>query len=181
MRFWPLKQGQLLLRESRINIFKLGFLFLVLCIFFLMRVLLIDKEHENYIAGIPEQLLLEAIIMVESSGDPNAISPVGARGLAQLMRGTWYDMTELREVDWSFDYSFVPLKNKKIALTYLRWLERYLSRYRDQWQVDELTLILAAYNAGPGAVKRHDFQVPPFRETRQYVERVKERLKILNR
>ena len=119
--------------------------------------------------------------MVESHGDPNAISPVGARGLAQLMRGTWYDMTEVVGTDWSFDYAFAPHKNKKIALAYLRWLERYLSRYRNRWQADELTLILAAYNAGPGAVRRHGFQIPPFREIRQYVERVKRHLKVLNR
>ena len=177
MKFRLLKQCRLWL----LSISKPGVLFLVLFAFFFMGTLLVGEEHENRIAGIPEQLLLEAIIMVESNGDSKAISPAGARGLAQLMRGTWHDMTEVVGTDWPFDYAFVPRKNKEIALAYLRWLERYLSRYRNRWQADELTLILAAYNAGPGAVRRHNFQVPPFRETRQYVERVRGYLGILNR
>ena len=98
--------------------------------------------------------LLRAVIATESNFDPRARSARGAQGLMQLMPET---ARELGVPDvWD------PHANVEGGAAYLAAL---LRRYGD------LRLALAAYNAGPGAVDRHG-GVPPFEETRQYVERV---------
>ncbi|WP_156500068.1 lytic transglycosylase domain-containing protein [Ectothiorhodospira sp. BSL-9] len=102
-----------------------------------------------------DQELIRAIITVESCFDRFAVSRVGAQGLMQLMPGT------AREV--GVDNSFDPRQNIRGGVT-------YFARMLDRFDGD-LTLALAAYNAGPGAVERHG-GVPPFRETQGYIERV---------
>ncbi len=99
----------------------------------------------------------------ESAGDPLAVSPAGARGLMQLMPGT-ADSLGVRD-------SFDPEQNLAGGVRYLRQL-------LDRFGGDE-RLALAAYNSGPGTVERYG-DVPPYRETRDYVRRVgamKNRLK----
>lgn len=102
-----------------------------------------------------DQELIRAIITVESCFDRFAVSRVGAEGLMQLMPGT------AREV--GVDNAFDPRQNIRGGVT-------YFARMLDRFEGD-LTLALAAYNAGPGAVERHG-GVPPFRETQGYIERV---------
>lgn len=103
-----------------------------------------------------EPELLRAIIVVESGFNPAAVSTKGARGLMQLMPVTAqaYGVTDASD----------PAQNVKAGARYLRDL---LDRYGD-----DLTLALAAYNAGEGAVERFGKQIPPFRETRAYVPEV---------
>ncbi len=105
--------------------------------------------------GKVSEALLVAVIMVESGGNPNAISPAGARGLAQLMPGTArrYGVRDI----------FDPAQNVKGSAAYLSDLIKMFS--------GDLVLALAAYNAGEGAVKRYK-GVPPYRETRAYVPKV---------
>ncbi|GAB4271366.1 MAG: lytic transglycosylase domain-containing protein [Deferrisomatales bacterium] len=99
--------------------------------------------------------LVRAVIFVESGEDPHAVSPKGARGLMQLMPGT------AREL--GVDDPLRPRDNVRGGVAYLAWLvERFDGR---------LDLALAAYNAGPAAVERHR-GVPPYPETRAFVERV---------
>lgn len=99
--------------------------------------------------GIPEDLFLR-LVQQESAWNPNARSHKGAIGLAQLMPGTArYLGVNPRD----------PRQNLEGGARYLR--EQY-NEFRS-WR-----LALAAYNAGPGAVKKHG-GVPPFRETRNYV------------
>jgi len=105
--------------------------------------------------------LLRAVIAQESAGRPEAVSPKGAKGLMQLMDGT----AEELGVRNSFD----PEQN-------IRGGARYLRRLLDRFSGD-LEKALAGYNAGPGAVERHG-GVPPYRETRDYVSRVKRRMGI---
>ncbi|MGB5737469.1 MAG: lytic transglycosylase domain-containing protein [Thiohalocapsa sp.] len=100
--------------------------------------------------------LLDAVILVESAYDPGAVSPKGAMGLMQLMP----DTAERFEVSDAFD----PTDNMRGGARYLRWL---MDRFDG-----ELELVLAAYNAGEGAVERHGNRIPPYQETQDYVARV---------
>ena len=101
--------------------------------------------------------LVRAVIQVESAFDPRARSSKGAMGLMQLMPATAADLHVLDPYD--------PVQNIRGGVAYLR-------RLLDRYDGDE-ELALAAYNAGPEAVARHDNQVPPFRETRNYLHRVR--------
>lgn len=103
--------------------------------------------------------LIKAVAMVESGFDPTAISPKGAMGLMQLMPATaaQYDVQD-------------PLDPYES----LRGGSRHLRDLLDGFDGD-LTLALAAYNAGAGAVRRHG-GVPAYRETRDYVHKVQTKL-----
>ena len=103
-----------------------------------------------------EPALVQAVMVAESGGDPNALSSKGARGLMQLMPAT----ARLYGVRNAFD----PEQNIRGASRYLRDLT---DRYRD-----DLELVLAAYNAGPAAVDLHGGKIPPLKETLDYVPRV---------
>ena len=99
--------------------------------------------------------LVRAVLMAESAGDPSAISLAGAEGLMQLMPGT--------ASGCGINDAFEPNQNVQCGATYLKeMLERYHGN---------VTLAVAAYNAGPGAVDRYH-GVPPYPETRAYVARV---------
>ncbi len=104
-------------------------------------------------SGVPPGLV-RAVLMAESAGDPSAISLAGAQGLMQLMPGT--------AARCGID-PFDPNENVRCGTSYLRQL---LDRYHGN-----VTLAVAAYNAGPGAVDRYH-GVPPYAETRAYVARV---------
>ncbi len=102
-----------------------------------------------------EERLVLAVIQIESSFDPAARSHKGAMGLMQLMPDT------AREL--AIDDPWDPEQN-------LRGGTQYLSRMLDRFGGD-LEHALAAYNAGPSAVERYG-GVPPYPETRTYVEKV---------
>ncbi|MGA3081651.1 MAG: lytic transglycosylase domain-containing protein [Terracidiphilus sp.] len=99
--------------------------------------------------------LLASLVKAESGGNARAVSPAGARGLMQLMPGTAKDL--------GVDDSFKPEENVRGGTAYL---DSLLTLYHDN-----LSLALAAYNAGPEAVAKYH-GIPPYRETRAYVARV---------
>jgi len=99
--------------------------------------------------------LVTAMIGVESHGDPSAVSSSGAAGLMQLMPAT--------AVTYGVSNRFDPEENVSGGCRYLHDL---LVRYHNN-----VSLALAAYNAGPGAVDASR-GIPPYPETRAYVARV---------
>lgn len=98
--------------------------------------------------------LVHAVIQAESGYNPNCRSSAGALGLMQLMPGTARALGVSDPLD--------PEANIEGGVKYLR---QQLDRFHD------VDLALAAYNAGPGAVRRYD-GIPPYRETQAYVRRV---------
>ena len=104
--------------------------------------------------------LIRAIIYVESSGDPKAVSPKGARGLMQLMPATASDM--------GVSNSFDPAQNIFGGTRYLKGLFNRFERP---------DLVLWAYNAGPEAVKRK--RLPA--ETKRYIPEVLRVKSVLDR
>jgi soluble lytic murein transglycosylase-like protein len=103
-----------------------------------------------------EPALLHAVITVESGYNPKARSPKGAAGLMQLMPET----AQRYEVANIWD----PRENLRGGARYLRDL---LAMFKD-----DLSLALAAYNAGERTVAQYGNRIPPFPETRSYVPRV---------
>jgi len=102
-----------------------------------------------------DESLIRAIIHAESAYQIDAVSPRGAQGLMQLMPDTQAEL----EVNDPFD----PVQNIDGGARYLAWL---LGEFEG-----DLELAAAAYNAGPGAVRRFR-GVPPYDETQEYVRRV---------
>ncbi len=102
-----------------------------------------------------DEAIVRAIIHAESAFNPNALSRVGAQGLMQLMPPT----ARRFGVGNAFDAG----QNIRGGVQYLAWL---LKRFNGN-----LTLAAAGYNAGEGAVDKYK-GVPPYNETRRYVERV---------
>ncbi|NOQ36448.1 MAG: transglycosylase SLT domain-containing protein [Methylococcaceae bacterium] len=100
--------------------------------------------------------LLHAVILAESAYNPNAVSSAGAVGLMQLMPATArrYGVTNRND----------PKQNISGGARYLRDLLKMFN--------SNLTLAVASYNAGEGAVKKYNNSIPPYKETRNYVKKV---------
>lgn len=128
-----------------------------------------DEEIENKYADNPifelvkqlapqfevDPALVMAVIAVESAFNTQAVSPKNAQGLMQLIPET----AERFQVKNVFDAE----DNIKGGMAYLRWLLAFFK--------GDVTLVAAAYNAGEGAVERHQ-GIPPYPETRDYVQKI---------
>jgi soluble lytic murein transglycosylase-like protein len=100
--------------------------------------------------------LIHCLIAVESNFNPQAVSRKNARGLMQIMPKT--------AVRFGVKNIFDPGENVEAGTRYLREM---LAKYHN-----DLALALAAYNAGPEKVDRYGQRVPPYPETRLYVQRI---------
>jgi soluble lytic murein transglycosylase-like protein len=114
---------------------------------------LVNRIAPEY--GISPRLAL-AVIRAESNFDPKARSPKNAQGLMQLIPET--------SARFNVKKPFDSAQNVRGGLAYLRWLLAYFK--------GDVTLVVAAYNAGERAVERYR-GVPPYAETRAYVERIR--------
>ncbi|MDT8285487.1 MAG: lytic transglycosylase domain-containing protein [Elusimicrobiales bacterium] len=132
---------------------------------------LMQATAESNAQGVDLALIL-AVIKKESTFNPNAKSKVGACGLMQLMPSTakWMGMKDTSRI-------FDPALNIKYGTKYLKYL---WGEFGQGSQADlsaetvalkSTRMAIAAYNAGPGNVKKYN-DVPPFRETRDYVKKV---------
>jgi soluble lytic murein transglycosylase-like protein len=91
-----------------------------------------------------DPLLVDAVIAVESGGNPKAVSPAGAQGLMQIMPATfdeWADNLRISPAD-----PFDPVVNRQIGSEYLGYLLKCSG--------GDIELALASYNAGPGRVRK---------------------------
>jgi transglycosylase-like protein with SLT domain len=118
---------------------------------------LADRAADKY--GLPHQLV-RSVMAAESANQVKVVSPKGAIGLMQLMPATAQDLG-VNPHD--------PAQNVDAGTRYLRDL---LVKYRGAlWHA------LAAYNAGPGAVDKHN-SIPPYRETIRYINRIDRALRL---
>lgn len=117
---------------------------------------LLEQIQTSAIANQLDSELIHAVIHVESSFKAQALSHKGAKGLMQLMPATAKRFGVSDPED--------PLQNIEGGARYLRKL---LGTFKN-----DLTLTLAAYNAGENAVIKYGYRIPPFQETQQYVPKV---------
>ena len=111
-----------------------------------------------------DPVLLYSVMHQESAFNLRAVSPKGARGLMQLIPAT-ANRFGVRNI-------FNPQQNIEAGARYLRFL---LDTFKG-----DVSLALAGYNAGEGAVKRYNGQVPPFQETIKYVSQIRRRYETIN-
>jgi soluble lytic murein transglycosylase-like protein len=112
-------------------------------------------EHASRHSLQPD--FVRAVIQAESAFNPRARSPKGAMGLMQLMPST--------AAEYQVTNAYDPAQNIRAGVAYLKSL---LTRFGN-----DVSLALAAYNAGPGAVEKYGNAVPPYKETRNYVSRIR--------
>ena len=112
--------------------------------------------RQNGIRHGVDPYLIFLVMEQESHFNPRVVSPKGARGLMQLMPGTG--------ARYGVRKPFDPAQNISGGTRYLREL---LNRFNNR-----VDLVLASYNAGEGAVLKFGHQVPPYKETRNYVKQI---------
>ena len=119
-----------------------------------LRDLIRQEAHKEGVSA----KLIEAIVKIESNGSSQAVSPKGAIGLMQLMPQT------AKELNVN---PYDPKENLAGGIRYIKQMTRHFG---------DLDLALAAYNAGPGTVKRYQ-GVPPYPETQNYIKKIREALR----
>ena len=117
--------------------------------------------------------LVGAVAQIESDGQARKVGRAGERGLMQIKRSTWQQVTRnLYGHALPFDQAFDPAINRRVGKAYLAELQIFLQAYKSRWRSDERSLLLACYNAGPGCVVAAGFNVKRVpASTRSYVER----------
>lgn len=128
--------------------------------------------------NVPEYVTIDVQLArsyVESSNNPNAVSPAGAKGLFQIMEDSWKDI--MKE---PFEYAGNPYMNSIASLKHISIVDKFLKENYpgfDSLDTDKkLDLLNAAYNGGHGRLKSLDWDISKMpKETKDYVKRMKER------
>ena len=115
---------------------------------------------------MPNDKLLQAIIQAESSGNPEAVSPVGATGLMQIMQPALTEYNQYKNAEWTMHDMLNPKKNVRVGTWYFN--ERIPQMLRHFGVEDTPENRLWAYNAGIGRVVEG---IKP-KETVDYIQRV---------
>lgn len=118
---------------------------------------IISLASDSY--GVDKELI-QSVISAESAGKENAVSKAGAKGLMQIMDSTAEDL--------GIENVFNPIENINGGTKYLK---NMIDKFEDK------DLALAAYNAGPSNILKYG-DIPPFPETKSYVNRVNKYLEI---
>ena len=126
------------------------------------------KKYEGFVNQAAKEFnlepaLLKAVMATESGFNPSAVSPKGAIGLMQIMPDTAERYGLIGDTAKTIQEKLSdPRTNIRLGARYLRDLLRMFPMKQE--------LVLASYNAGEGAVKKYKNQIPPYPETRNYVQ-----------
>lgn len=128
----------------------------------------------NYKTELINDKLVNAIIEVESNGNPYAVSKKGAKGLMQLTYEAW------KQIELKLSYSknvFNPKINKEVGTRYLEWIENFCEDNHPTWNILPLNqkrnIIAAAYNGGPAKLKKNNWDIKKMPcETKNYVGKI---------
>lgn len=122
-----------------------------------------DLERGSAVAGYRSGILA-AQLETESHWQVSAISNQKAAGIAQFTDATWEQWGN--GGDRANPHDAISAQSR-----YLGWLKEHMSRYTDN-EDELLDLVLAGYNAGPGAVEKYN-GVPPYPETQNYIKQIR--------
>lgn len=135
---------------------------------------IIDSSYEKM--DVPEYIskkFVRTLIKTESKDNPRAVSYMGARGLGQLMKKTWYEV----ERDNYWKNAFIPEKNIEATIKYLILTDKRCNLLHPSWKKlskkEKLNLISASYNGGIGNLKNAGWDIDKMpRETRRYIPKL---------
>ncbi|MBI5240073.1 MAG: lytic transglycosylase domain-containing protein [Elusimicrobia bacterium] len=134
---------------------------------------IIDMAISEAVRQKVAPLLVLALVQNESGFKTGATSPVGARGLMQIMPATGRGLG-VRDADQLYD----PSTNLRAGVTFLKSMWNKFTDFSwstlssmNPFASSDVKKVIASYNAGPGAVQKYG-GVPPYRETRAYVQKV---------
>jgi hypothetical protein len=140
---------------------------------------IISSNYEKM--QVPEYIskkFVRSLIKVESADYKEAISRCGARGLGQIMEGTWY-IFEKEDFEKN---AFIPEKNIAVTIKCLVWADKFCNENHPNWNTlsnqEKLSLISACYNMGPYGTKRSNWDINKMpAETRNYIPAIKRTMK----